>query len=240
MRQILKDPLIAGSMPQCEVDIDGLFEFLHPKTTCDLVSCEHHFICSKYEGSQKGAILPISQSIFFPPLGIYRQSNILDLEKQPIKMETLSNFSADWDLVGSGEAHVYCGAFWKKVCLEDHPSIVLPDELPHQRGFDGKCLENLAFVEIHKMSCHRPKCPVCWEDWRSRQIASAKKRFEVFEEGFNRREKRHLKKCHTTLSIPKKDWVLPQKKMQKLAYKYLKRLGTVSYTHLTLPTTPYV
>ena len=285
MKQVLESPLIAGTMPQCEVEMDGLFEFLHPKTTCDLVSCEHHFICSKYEGPQKGAILPISQSSFFPIKGYidkvplqkskifkpqngvidrvvegiegysknfrkgqkrlsdfkhslekiedYEQSLCQDLEfeggisdlERYSEIKNLQHFSADWPLVGSGEAHVYCGSFWKKTCLEDHPPIVLPDELPHQRGFDGKCMPDMAFIELHKMSCHRAMCPVCWEDWRSRQIASATKRFEAFEEVLNDREKNHLKKCHTMMSPPKRLWGLPQKKLQKLVYRYLKELG---------------
>lgn len=225
MKQILESPLIAGTMPQCEVEIDGLFEFLHPKTTCDLVSCEHHFICSKYEGSPKGTILPIPQSIFSPLLEEYRQTKNLENEKVLEKTETLRKIEANWNLVGSGKAHVYCGAFWKKACLGHHPPMNLPDDVVHQKGLDGKCLPNMGFAKVKKMSCHRAKCPICKDDWKARQIARAKKRFEVFEEKFNRKEKRHLKRCHDIFSIPKKDWGLSQKKMQQLAYKYLKILG---------------
>ena len=49
---------VAGKMPECEIEIDGEFEFLHPKTVCFLVKCSHFAICSCYE---KPVILPIAK-----------------------------------------------------------------------------------------------------------------------------------------------------------------------------------
>jgi hypothetical protein len=56
-------------------------------------------------------------------------------------------------------------------------------------------------------------------------VARVKDRFETFEKGFNREEKRHLKRCHGTISVPKKYWYWPQEKMKRWALRYLKELG---------------
>lgn len=134
-------------------------------------------------------------------------------------------FKADWPLVGDGVKHASCGTFWTKVCLEKHNPLELPEGISHQKGLDCKCLHDGVAILRVKMSCHRPICPECWPDWRKRQVARAKHRFEASEKDYNREEKRHVKRCHGAVSVPKELWYLSEPEMKKQALKHLKTIG---------------
>jgi len=61
--------------------------------------------------------------------------------------------SANFPLTGSGKAYAICGTFYTVGCLnvENHHGFTL----------DGINMNGKAYLEKHKMSCHRLACPVC-------------------------------------------------------------------------------
>ena len=240
---------------------DG-FVLMHPDSiSCQLVSCKHHKICSSVGKNPRILSIPQSvQSVPSPSRGEYSQSVF---EKKSIENhfpmpegdflgqivtghmcgthmekahETEEFFiKADWPLVGVGVEHASCGSFWTHLCLEKHDSMELPETVRHQKRLDGKCQKDGVFVQRVKMSCHRPICPKCWQDWRARQVAKVKPRFEAMEKTFNRHQLRHLKRCHGTISVPKALWHLSVPSMKKLALKYLKELGIAGGTIIYHP-----
>lgn len=218
--------VVAGSMPECQIDVeDEIFEFIHPKTDCFRATCEHFSICSRYKSRRILSIPQSAQSEDVSDSSVYSPSVFYDLEIEKRSIEEIEFFRANWPLVGDGVAHAKCGTYWTKVCNKKHDPIELPEGIAHQKGLDGKCLHDGVAVLRVKMSCHRPICPTCWTDWRKRQIARAKHRFEASEKDYNRKEKRHVKRCHGVISIPKQLWYLSEEKMKILALKHLKTLG---------------
>jgi hypothetical protein len=213
---------------------DGDFTFMRPT---DPISCRAMATCSnakicKQAHLESRRILSIPQSAQSAPSSVYSQSvfsNSREFE------DSADFFKADWPLVGHGVAHASCGTFWTKVCLEKHEPMELPPGVVHQKELNGLCSKNGAYIQRVKMSCHRPICPECWPDWRKRQVAKVKKRFEVSEEDYNRQEKRHVKRCHGAISVPRELWHLAQDKMKKLALKYLKQVGIAGGTIIYHP-----
>jgi len=134
-------------------------------------------------------ILPISQSSFLPI--------------------SQSSFLADLDLVGSGESYANCGSYFTVGCLnvDDHVGMNL----------DGVDMEGKAYLERHKISCHRPLCPICWTDWANREKDKATQRLRAFV-----LKRRSLKPIHVTVSVPHADYGLSLEMMRKKVYKALK------------------
>jgi len=82
----------------CQVDRDGDFEFIHPKTTCNLSNCTHYNLCNKWEIEQlEKGILPKAKSIF-------------------------EGLGLDWYLPGNGTSYSDCGDWRYRGCLNvaDH------------------------------------------------------------------------------------------------------------------------
>jgi hypothetical protein len=209
---------------------------------------EHQFV-----SAPSGAILPIPQSVVsssqsgsnfklqnsinniflssvYSQIDLpYNSQNIKELNEiidQNQKEQPFNeNTPADFPVVGTGQPHVKCGTYWTKVCLEEHPAKELNDIIDHQRDLDGKCVHNGAYIQRVMMSCHRPICPVCWTNWRKRQVAKVQTRFDKLEETFTPIEKRNYKRCHIGASVPKLMHYLTKKQMQQELLPYLKRLG---------------
>jgi hypothetical protein len=122
-----------------------------------------------------------------------------------------SSFLADFPLVGSGESKADCGHFYTVGCLngEEHEGMNL----------DGQNMEGKAYLERHKNSCHRPLCPICWEDWATREVAAARKRLDAYV-----LRGRTLKVIHVTVSVPHVDYGLSLQDLRRKAYKALKKV----------------
>jgi hypothetical protein len=253
---VTQDLIVPGKQPQCQTDIEydpidetTTFEFLHPKTTCELTTCEHHYICKTWKsGAQKGAILPISQSVEFNPIIGYSPSDMENCETEELNQFSNLPFAekdyiANYQVVGQGTKKPTCGTFHKG-CLEPHPAIELNDKIIHQKDLSGNCEPNQGYGEITAWSCHRPLCPVCFPSWVKRSIMRAEPRFTAREKQIQEeitalqqktkltptetqqlREKRNLKRCHIAVSVPQKDYDLTVKQMLKKALKILKQLG---------------
>jgi len=144
-------------------------------------------------------ILPISQSRF-------SSERLFDVEKV-VDVDFPSNFP----LTGSGEARVNCGSFFTVGCLnvEEHKGMNL----------DGVNMEGKAYLERHRVSCHRPLCPICWGDWANREKDKATVRLHSFI-----LKGRSLKPIHLTVSIPHSDYALSLQKMREKTYRALKRV----------------
>lgn len=247
----LNDRPTPGQTEFCQTDIDGPFEFLHPKTTCTLNTCKQYWICQVWEKEQQtkcnsrapsGAILPIPQTVAnCSPLFInvysqidlpYKGQNLKELNKildqnrqeQPF-IENTPEAPADYPLVKSGEPHAKCGTFWTKGCLEEHPAKILNDIIDHQKDLDGKCIHDGVYYQRVMMSCHRPVCPICWLNWRRREVAKVQKRFDTLEETFTPWEKRNFKRCHVGAILPKSMHHLTKKEMQQKTLIQLKKAG---------------
>jgi len=117
--------------------------------------------------------------------------------------------SADFPLTGSGKAYATCGSFYTVGCLnvENHHGFTL----------DGVNMNGKAYLEKHKMSCHRLACPVCCDDAVSREVERAVPRFEAFH-----LKGRNLKPIHVVVSVPEVDYGLSLPGMRKKAYRALK------------------
>lgn len=243
------NPIITpGTTSFCQMDIEEeAFEFLHPKTTCTLKDCTHFFICQQWEKEQQkrasrapaGAILTIPQTVANSPSSYSSVYSQIDFPSKGQNLKELNeildqnqkeqpqneNTPADYPVVGSGQPHAKCGTYWTKVCLEEHPAKQLNDIIDYQRDLDGKCMHNGAYIQRVMMSCHRPICPVCWTNWRRRQVAKVQKRFDTDEKTFTPWEKRNFKRCHLGVAIPKSMHHLTKKEMQQKVVLSLKRVG---------------
>jgi len=153
------------------------------------------------EASSLKGILPISQSRFYGKASFDVEIGV-DVEK------------ADFPLVGSGEAYANCGSFFSVGCLnvEEHKGSNL----------DGVVMEGKAYIERRKVSCHRPLCPTCWEDWANREKDKATVRLRSFV-----LKGRNLKPIHLTVSIPHSDYALSLQKMREKTYAALKRVHCI-------------
>ena len=137
---------------------------------------------------------------------------------------------ADFPLTGSGDAYANCGSYFTVGCLnvEEHKGMNL----------DGVNMEGKAYLERHKVSCHRPLCPICWEDWANREKDKASLRLRSFV-----LKGRNLKPIHLTVSIPHSDYALSLQKMREKTYDALKRVhclgGMLIYHSRRKCHTPY-
>jgi hypothetical protein len=142
---------------------------------------------------------------------------------QPIRQSIIStgSFSADFPLAGSGEALATCGSFFTVGCLNVDK---------HQgTNLDGVNMEGKAVLERRKMSCYRALCPICRDDWISREVDRAVQRLGAFS-----LKGRVLKPIHVIVSVPRSDYGLDFNLMRKRAYAILRRvhcLGGVMMYH---------
>jgi len=147
-------------------------------------------------------IQPISQSRF-SGLRVFDVENVFDGQKR-----------ADFPLVSSGEAHANCGSFFTVGCLnvDEHVGTNL----------DGVNMEGKAYLERHKVSCHRPLCPICWSDWANREKDKATLRLRSFV-----LKGRKMKPIHLTVSVPHGDYALSLQEMREKVHRALKRVHCV-------------
>lgn len=120
-----------------------------------------------------------------------------------------SSFLADYPLVGSADPHGNCGSFFTVGCLNisEHKGMNL----------DGVNMEGKVYLQRHRISCHRPLCPICWTDWANREKDKATTRLRAFI-----LKGRSLKPIHVTVSVPNSDWSLSLQKMREKVYRALK------------------
>jgi len=120
-----------------------------------------------------------------------------------------SSVLANFPLTGSGEPHSNCGVYFTVGCLnvEEH----------HGTTLDGVNMSAKAYLERHKMSCHRAICPICWSDWANREKDKATERLKAFV-----LKGRSLKPIHLTVSVSRADYGLSLEGMRKKSYGALK------------------
>ena len=120
-----------------------------------------------------------------------------------------SEFLMDFPLTGKGQSYGNCGTFFTVGCLNvsEHEGMNL----------DGVNMTGKAYLERHKISCHRALCPICWPDWANREVQKAKKRLDSFH-----LKGRNLKPIHLTVSVPFADYHLSLAKTRKKVYRSLK------------------
>ena len=120
-----------------------------------------------------------------------------------------SSFLADYPLTGSGGSHANCGIFFTVGCLnvEEH----------HDTTLDGVNMSGKAYLERHKMSCHRLSCQICWPDSANREKDRATERLKAFH-----LKGRVLKPIHLTVSVSRADYGLSLEGMRKKVYGALK------------------
>jgi len=116
---------------------------------------------------------------------------------------------ADFPLTAWGEAYGNCGSFFQVGCLNvsEHKGMNL----------DGVNMEGKAYLERHKVSCHRPLCPTCWSDWANRETDRAVQRLDAFV-----LKGRSLKLIHVVVGVPTVDYGLSLQKMREKVYRVLK------------------
>jgi hypothetical protein len=135
---------------------------------------------------------------------------------QPISLSSFlaEVFQADFPLTGSGESYGNCGSYFTVGCLnvEEHVGMNL----------DGVDMDGKVYLERHKRSCHRPLCPICWEDWANREKDKAAERLHAFV-----LKGRNLKPIHITVSVPHVDYGLSLQKMREKSYAALKRVHCI-------------
>ena len=115
-----------------------------------------------------------------------------------------------WQLPSVGvQTRDTCRKWHTNGCLnvQNHPS---KDGRPH------------AYVKSRAMTCFKALCPVCWENWISREASRGTHKLETYEKittsGYRRNPVKHL-----VISVPEKDWGLDYKKLKKFARNILKK-----------------
>lgn len=128
-----------------------------------------------------------------------------------ILLYSQSSFSTLFALTGSGESELGCGTFFVKGCLN----------VSKHKGSNlfGVDMTNKAYLEVHKLSCHRQVCPICWKEWASREVDRASQRLRAFS-----LKGRILKPIHVTVSVPHADYALSLEKMRVKVYRALKKV----------------
>jgi len=129
----------------------------------------------------------------------------------PISQSSFSegSFPSDFALVGSGDAYAGCGSYYTVGCLnvEGHKGKVLL----------GVHFDNKVYLERHRISCHRPLCPICWSGWANREADKAEARLNAFHlKGVD------LKPIHVVVSVPHADYGLGLAELRKRVYLALK------------------
>lgn len=144
------------------------------------------------------------------PAGSRRESPLTKPELGILPISP-SSFLTDYKLTGWGMEKANCGTYFIVGCLnvEKHRGMNL----------DGVNMEGKAVLEVHRNTCHRPLCPVCWESWANREVKRAIRRLQSF--GI---KGRNLKPIHVTVSVPLDDWELPLESMRRKVYGVLKRV----------------
>ena len=129
----------------------------------------------------------------------------------PFSKGILPISQSSFSLVGSGESLATCGSYFTIGCLnvEEHEGMTL----------DGVNMEGKAYLQRVKRSCHRPLCPICWQDWANREVRKAVTRLEAY-----RLKGRSIKPIHVTVSVPLVDWGLSLPELRKKVYRVLKRV----------------
>jgi hypothetical protein len=132
-----------------------------------------------------------------------------------------SSFPADFGVTGSGEARELCGTFFRRGCLETHlhKDIEMVDGVRLQVGLDGRPLDHKGFFKVFKHKCFRAECPVCWEDWASRETRKASHRLQSFK-----LKGKNLRPIHLVVSVPHEDYGLNFDVLRRKSYKALKKV----------------
>jgi len=106
-----------------------------------------------------------------------------------------------------------CGKIFYKGCLnvDAHQGMNL----------DGIDMTGKAVVSVHKVSCHKPLCPICWKEWASRECSRAVQRinaFNLIDHGG-----RKMRPIHIAVSVPHSDYGLSLEALRRKVYASLKR-----------------
>ena len=128
-----------------------------------------------------------------------------------------SEFLADFDLTASGESRLKCKDYFWKGCLNSnlHEGITL----------EGTNFSGQVYIELHKNSCHRQVCPICWEDWAGREVDRASQRIEAYV--LKNYSGSRNKPIHVMVSVCKADYGLSFQDMRRKVYKILKQVKCI-------------
>lgn len=126
----------------------------------------------------------------------------------PIPLD--SDFAVGWRLPGQGSAYGTCGKW-------HHYEGCLDVASHNQMRLDGSDHVGQVYIKKIHQSCYRADCPICFEDWVTREADRATYRILEFA-------KRH-KIVHVTASVPLKDYSLPITKLREKVYKLIKKCG---------------